>query len=77
MAAARGGRLEARGLGFALVANLAFMMVALLVGPERVRVFAENGTLLNRLLMQLWPLGVLVIWFGLSAPRAARAAGGH
>jgi hypothetical protein len=77
MAAARGERLEARGLGFALVANLAFMMVALLVGPERVRVFAENGTLLNRLLMQLWPLGVLVIWFGLSAPRPARVAGGR
>jgi hypothetical protein len=44
-----------RALRWLVLVNLAFIAVALLCGPERVRVFAENGTLLNRLLMQLWP----------------------
>jgi len=40
----------------AMIVLLALLMAgALLIGPERVRVFAENGTLLNRLLLQLWP----------------------
>lgn len=43
-----------------------FTAAALLSGPERVRVFAENGTLLNRLLLQLWPCAALVVWRTLS-----------
>ncbi len=49
--------------------------VALLFGPERVRVFAENGTLLNRLLIQAWPVAAVALWLGATAPpSAARAA---
>lgn len=43
-----------------------FTAAALLSGPERVRVFAENGTLLNRLLLQLWPCAALLVSRGLS-----------
>lgn len=46
----------------ALVMGLT-MVAALLAGPEKVRVFAENGTLLNRLLLQLWPTFALATWF--------------
>ena len=38
-----------------------FTAAALLGGPERVRVFAENGTLLNRLLLQLWPCAAFLV----------------
>ncbi|MCA2977912.1 MAG: hypothetical protein INH41_30000 [Myxococcaceae bacterium] len=65
-------RPEARGLRWALLANVALMGAALVVGPERVRVFAESGTLVNRLLVQLWPTAALVAWFGLSVPRPSR-----
>jgi hypothetical protein len=41
--------------------NLAFLSGALVLGPERVRAFAENGTLLNRLLIQLWPSAALTL----------------
>lgn len=41
---------------------------ALLAGPERVRVFAENGSLLNRLLVQLWPVGAALVLFGFAPP---------
>ncbi|MDP2273254.1 MAG: hypothetical protein Q8N23_13235 [Archangium sp.] len=47
---------------------LLFTVVALLAGPERVRVFAENGTLLNRLLLQLWPCAAVMVIAGLPAP---------
>lgn len=50
-----------RGLRLALAGLFAVTFFALLVGPERVRVFAENGTLLNRLLLQLWPTAALLI----------------
>lgn len=50
---------EARAVRVMLLANLVLLTGALLVGPERVRVFAENGTLLNRALLQSWPLAVL------------------
>lgn len=40
---------------------LGMQAAALVAGTERVRVFAEHGTLINRLLLQLWPLGVLII----------------
>lgn len=51
----------ARGLRLALLGLFAVTFCALLLGPERVRVFAENGTLLNRLLLQLWPTAALLI----------------
>jgi hypothetical protein len=51
----------ARALRVLLLGNLAFTLAALLVGPERVRVFAENGTLLNRYLVQLWPAAALLL----------------
>jgi hypothetical protein len=71
----RAGRAEASGLRWALGVNLVVMAAALVLGPERVRVFAENGTLVNRLLLQLWPTAALVLWFGLSAPRAPSRLG--
>ena len=58
----------ARALRLAIVLNLGFIAGALLVGPERVRVFAENGTLLNRLLMQVWPAAAALVALQL-APR--------
>jgi len=58
-------------LSWSLLASLAFIAAALLAGPERVRVFAENGTLINRLLMQLWPTAALLVWLGLSDDDAA------
>ena len=62
---------QQRGLKVAMACNVAFMIVALLCGPERVRVFAENGTLINRLLVQLWPIGAVGVTLALaeSPPR--------
>lgn len=51
----------ARGLRVALLSLFALTFLAILAGPERVRVFAENGTLLNRLLLQLWPSAALLV----------------
>ncbi len=45
---------------------LLFTAAALLMGPERVRVFAENGTLINRLLLQLWPCAAALTLSALS-----------
>lgn len=56
----RGDR-TAQALKWALVANLVFLCAAVLMGPERLRVFAENGTLLNRLLLQSWPIAALLL----------------
>lgn len=77
----RAPRLELeRALRVMLGLSLAFFSAALLLGPERVRVFAENGTLLNRLLLQLWPTACLVALLALDrcGPpiRPARAIGG-
>lgn len=52
---------QAKAVRVMLACNLVLLAGALLVGPERVRVFAENGTLLNRALLQSWPLAVLVL----------------
>lgn len=49
-----------RALRWALLAGFGFVAVALFFGPERVRVFAENGTLINRLLIQLWPTAAVM-----------------
>ncbi|MFZ5443414.1 MAG: hypothetical protein ACOZQL_25630 [Myxococcota bacterium] len=68
----------ARALRLLLVGNLALTLAALLVGPERVRVFAENGTLLNRLLVQLWPAAALLVLSALltrpASPLSSRGA---
>jgi hypothetical protein len=56
-----------RALRVMLVLLFFFLAVALLAGPERVRVFAENGTLLNRLLLQLWPCAAALVITGLPA----------
>jgi hypothetical protein len=50
-----------------LLAGLGFIGLVLILGPERVRVFAENGTLINRLLLQWWPTAALLVWFELSS----------
>ena len=55
----------ARALRLMLLFLALFTAAALLSGPERVRVFAENGTLLNRLLIQLWPCASLLVLLGL------------
>lgn len=55
-----------------LVAGLVFLVGALVSGPERVRVFAENGTLLNRLLMQSWPAAALLLALRVNARVVAR-----
>jgi hypothetical protein len=57
-----------RAMRVMLLLLLAFTAVALLAGPERVRVFAENGTLLNRLLLQLWPCAAVLVMSALSPP---------
>lgn len=61
-----------RALRWLLLADLTFIAVELLCGPERVRVFAENGTLVNRLLMQAWPAAAGAVLFALAtAPRSS------
>lgn len=65
----------ARGLRLTLLGLFGVTFLALLAGPERVRVFADNGTLLNRLLLQLWPCAALLVlstWLS-PAPRDAPA----
>jgi hypothetical protein len=59
---------EDRAVRGFLVAALGLLGLALLTGPERVRVFAENGTLVNRMLVQLWPAAAVLVWRGLKAP---------
>ncbi len=63
----------ARGLRLTLLGLFAVTFFALLAGPERVRVFAENGTLLNRLLLQLWPTAALLVFSALLSPRSLDA----
>lgn len=65
----------ARAAGWLLVLDVSFIAVALVCGPERVRAFAENGTLLNRLLLQAWPVAAVAVVLGAAgaAPRAGDA----
>ena len=66
---------QSRALRWLLVGNVLLLTAALLLGPERVRVFAENGTLLNRLLLQSWPAAVALMVTALPAkPLTDRAA---
>jgi hypothetical protein len=57
-----------RALRWLVALDLAVVAVELLCGPERVRVFAENGTLVNRLLMQVWPAAAALVVAGLEPP---------
>lgn len=57
----RSGDLRGRALKLTLLANLGVLVLLVLLGPERVRAFAENGTLLNRLLLQSWPVAALLL----------------
>lgn len=63
-----------RALRGLLCVSGGLLIGALLVGPERVRVFAENGTMLNRLLLQLWPAAAVLVWLSVEelagVPRA-------
>lgn len=69
----RSADVELRALKWTLAVALLLLCLAVLSGPERVRVFAENGTLFNRLLMQLWPPALLVVWLTWQArPSAAQ-----
>ncbi|MFO0593971.1 MAG: hypothetical protein U0228_01670 [Myxococcaceae bacterium] len=52
---------QSRALRWMLAGNVLLMTTALVFGPERVRVFAENGTLLNRLLLQSWPAAAMLL----------------
>lgn len=61
-----------RPLRAMLVLLVLLMAAALLIGPERVRVFAENGTLLNRLLLQLWPAAAAALLVRANRGDAAR-----
>lgn len=54
-------RRQARFLAAAWCLQVGVLLGALLVGPERVRLFAWNGTLLNRLLVQVTPTAALVL----------------
>ncbi len=64
---------QGRALRWALLAGFGFVAVALFFGPERVRVFAENGTLINRLLIQLGPTAAVMISVKLTSPSLSRA----
>jgi hypothetical protein len=65
----RGSTLTSAGfLAAALVARGFVLLAAILCGPSRVRVFVTEGTLLNRLLMQLAPAAVGLLMLLLSAP---------
>lgn len=50
-----------RALRWALVISVGLSALALLCGPPQVRSFAQNGTLLNRLLMQWWPMAAMLV----------------
>ncbi|MEW6430949.1 MAG: hypothetical protein AB1730_05515 [Myxococcota bacterium] len=63
----------ARAARWLVVLDFAFVVVELLCGPERVRAFAENGTLVNRLLVQLWPAAAALVVLALGAPDAPTA----
>jgi hypothetical protein len=51
---------------FAFVADGALLFAALVFGPARVRAFAFEGTLVNRLLLQLAPTAGVLLMFALA-----------
>jgi hypothetical protein len=69
----RGGTFgaAARFAAMAFVAEGAMLYAALLFGPDRVRVFAFEGTLVNRLLIQLTPPAGVLLTLALGDAAAA------
>ena len=63
-----------RSAATALLLHAAFVATMLVLGPPRVRAFAEAGTLLGRVLVQLWPLGVVVLLMGFRSSSTATSA---
>ncbi len=73
--ARRSGTREERALKWLVTANAVALSAALIVGPERVRAFAENGTLLDRLLVQAWPAAALAVLLALAPAQGAGTPG--
>jgi hypothetical protein len=63
----------ARATGLSLLGLTLLLGAALVLGPDRLREFASNGTLLGRMGVQLLPLAALVV-AGALGPGAARRA---
>lgn len=59
---------EERALKWLAAANCVALSAGLISGSERMRAFAENGTLLDRLLIQAWPAAALALLLALSGP---------
>ena len=68
----RRGDPRARAVVLALALSFAALLTGVLAGSERVRAFALDGTLMNRLLMQLLPLAAWVVLEGIAIARAPR-----
>ncbi len=62
-----GARSTARPVAHALAWQLAGLVLALVLGTERLRVFALDGSLVNRLWMQLAPMGAWLLAEALAA----------
>jgi hypothetical protein len=67
-AAMRSASTRARRIAMVLALHALFLLVALVIGPEQVRDFAREGTLIDRLGLQLLPTAALLI------PRAMAGA---
>ena len=74
----RRGDPRARAVVLALALSFAALLTGVLAGSERVRAFALDGTLMNRLLMQLLPLAAWLVLEGIAIARDPRptTAGG-
>lgn len=75
----RRGDPRARAVVLALALSFAVLLTGILAGSERVRAFALDGTLVNRLLMQLLPLAAWTVLEAIAiagAPDQGRRAGG-
>ncbi len=59
---------------FAFLAEGALLVAAILFGPARVRAFAFEGTLVNRLLLQLAPAAGVMLMFALADAATAWSA---
>lgn len=65
---------EEQALKGLVLANVVAIALILLCGTERVRAFAENGTLVNRLLVQAWPGAALLVALALGRDVSSAAA---
>ncbi|MBL8955154.1 MAG: hypothetical protein JNK82_30535 [Myxococcaceae bacterium] len=57
---------EVRSLKWLVAGYAAALSAGLVFGSERMRAFAENGTLLDRLLVQAWPAAALALLLALA-----------